>query len=116
MSEKPITSHVEETGNGGLRFIFDESVALDNGDGIDMKWSISNAKVIVEATILRNAPSSSVTVVPRWIIEYDNDTGPDDDGFAEWWIVTDGEKDFKCRKESDAEWLCDVLNAYASPL
>ena len=27
-----------------------------------------------------------------WRVEYDNDTGPDDEGFDEWWTVYDGER------------------------
>lgn len=46
----------------------------------------------------------------NWRIEYENDVGPDDGGFWEWWTVTDGEKSFKCDKEEDAKWLCDLLN------
>ena len=50
-----------------------------------------------------------------WTIEYDNDTGPMDEGFWEWWTVTDGTKSFKCNSESEAKWLCDILNEYAKP-
>lgn len=46
----------------------------------------------------------------KWKIEYDNDTGPDDEGFWEWWTVTDGEKSFKCDVEADAKWLLNLLN------
>ena len=44
-----------------------------------------------------------------WRIEYHNDTGPDDDGFWEWWEVTDGEKTFKSDSEEDAKWLLDLI-------
>jgi hypothetical protein len=37
-----------------------------------------------------------------WVIGYDNDTGPDDDYFAEWWLVTNGDKIFKAENEADA--------------
>ena len=50
-----------------------------------------------------------------WTIEYDNDTVPMDEGFYEWWTVTNGTKSFKCGSEFDAEWLCDILNEYAKP-
>lgn len=46
----------------------------------------------------------------KWRIEYSNDVGPDDEGFWEWWDVTDGERYFKCDKEDDAEWLQKQLN------
>lgn len=46
-----------------------------------------------------------------WRIEYDNDVGPDDGGFWEWWTVTDGTKSFKCDSKPEAEWLCAKLNA-----
>jgi hypothetical protein len=47
----------------------------------------------------------------KWKIEYDNDTGPGDEGFWEWWTVTDGERHFQCDDQSDAEWLKGQLNA-----
>jgi hypothetical protein len=43
-------------------------------------------------------------------IEYQNDTGYTDDGFWEWWEVSDGNRTFKCDAEADAEWLCELLN------
>lgn len=46
-----------------------------------------------------------------WIIEYDNDTGPGDEGFDEWWIVTNEERSFKCSSEDDAKWLLGLLEA-----
>ena len=45
-----------------------------------------------------------------WKIEYDNDTGWDDEGFSEWWTVTDGVHSFRCDSNQDAVWLCDRLN------
>ena len=45
-----------------------------------------------------------------WKVDYDNDTGPRDEGFSEWWTVTNGDKYFTSRSESDAIWLCDLLN------
>jgi len=47
---------------------------------------------------------------PRWHIEYDNDTGPNDDSFVQWWKVTDGTRLFDAHSDEDAEWLCGVLN------
>ncbi len=44
-----------------------------------------------------------------WKILYDNDTGPSDEGFCEWWIITNGEKEFKCFDEGDAKWLVSVF-------
>jgi hypothetical protein len=41
---------------------------------------------------------------PRFTIEYDNDTGPDDGGFWEWWSVFDnGRCVAKCDTEEDAK-------------
>ena len=45
-----------------------------------------------------------------WKIEYNNDTGPNDEGFQEWWEVTNGKRVFKANSEEDAKWLCGVLN------
>lgn len=47
----------------------------------------------------------------KWRINYENDTGPGDDSFREWWVVTDGEKYFEAGNKEDAEWLCNLLNA-----
>lgn len=47
----------------------------------------------------------------RWTIESDNDTGPGDEGFWEWWNVSDGTKSFRADTEAEAKWLCDQLNA-----
>lgn len=46
----------------------------------------------------------------KWTIEYDNDTGPDDDYFEQWWTVTDGTRRFRCYEEEDATWLAATLN------
>ena len=50
-----------------------------------------------------------------WKIEYDNDVGPNDEGFWEWWMVTNGVRGFKCGDKEDAEWLCSVLNKELQP-
>jgi hypothetical protein len=53
-----------------------------------------------------------------WKIEYDNDTGPDDEGFWESWTVVkdlfvlDGMA-FECDSKESAEWLCALLNKHA---
>ena len=57
--------------------------------------------------------TETVKHTPRkFIIEYDNDTGPDDEGFWEWWTVTDGERAYKCDVEADAKYLALRLNCY----
>lgn len=48
-------------------------------------------------------------------IEYNNDTGPGDEGFAEWWTVAYGDRSFKCNSEADAQWLETVLNCMVDP-
>jgi hypothetical protein len=45
-----------------------------------------------------------------WRVDYNNDTGPNNESFWEWWEVTDGARIFKCDDENDAQWLCDLLN------
>ena len=49
-----------------------------------------------------------------WRIEYNNDVGPSDEGFWQWWEVTDGHKTFKSSSEEDAQWLCALLNNSAT--
>lgn len=34
-----------------------------------------------------------------WKIEYDNDTGSNDEGFWEWWSVTNGEHSYIAKTE-----------------
>lgn len=46
----------------------------------------------------------------KWTIEYDNDTGPNDEGFWEWWTVTDGKRRFDCDDQYAAIWLATRLN------
>jgi hypothetical protein len=45
-----------------------------------------------------------------WKIEWHNDVGPDDEGYWEWWEVSDGVKTFRCDSEDDAKWLLSILN------
>uniref|UniRef100_A0A6M3LMS5 Uncharacterized protein n=1 Tax=viral metagenome TaxID=1070528 RepID=A0A6M3LMS5_9ZZZZ len=45
-----------------------------------------------------------------WMIEYDNDTGPGDESFSEWWDVTNGSRSFRADSFDDAMWLCEILN------
>jgi hypothetical protein len=46
----------------------------------------------------------------NWTINYNNDVSADDEGFCEWWEITDGEKTFKSDDEKDADFLCNLLN------
>ena len=46
-----------------------------------------------------------------WRVEYENDTGANDDCYHEWWIITNGETSFTSMNEDDAVWLADVLNS-----
>jgi hypothetical protein len=46
-----------------------------------------------------------------WRIDYDNDTGPGDEGFSESWTVTDGSRSFTTSKQQDAAWLHQRLSS-----
>jgi hypothetical protein len=46
----------------------------------------------------------------RWKIEHKNDTVPNDEGFYEWWEITDGQQYFKAYDAASAKWLRDILN------
>lgn len=46
-----------------------------------------------------------------WRVEYENDTGPNDEGFREFWIVGNGNISFEADTEEAANWLRDTLNA-----
>ena len=45
----------------------------------------------------------------KWTKEYDNDTGPYDDYFKEWWNVTDGNRMYRCNNSDDADFLIAAL-------
>ena len=45
-----------------------------------------------------------------WTIKYSNDVGPNDEGFWEWWEISDGERMFQANTEAEAHWLCNRLN------
>jgi hypothetical protein len=46
----------------------------------------------------------------KWEIKYENDTGPNDESFSEWWIITNGNKTFRTESNEEAKWLVDFLN------
>jgi hypothetical protein len=48
--------------------------------------------------------------VDEWKVDYDNDTGPNDDYLVEWWTVSNGAHSFRAGSESDAVWLAALLN------
>lgn len=48
----------------------------------------------------------------KWKIINENDTGPGDDFYCEWWIVTNGLIKFRADNENDAIRLCALLNKY----
>jgi len=54
--------------------------------------------------------SSGEGMAEAWVIEYDNDTGPGDEYFVEWFNVTNGEKSFRCNTKEDAEFLLASLS------
>lgn len=54
-------------------------------------------------------------VMDKWKVEYGNHTCVNDDGFFEFWEVSDGETTFTSEKESDAVWLCNLLNSIERP-
>ena len=45
-----------------------------------------------------------------WKVEYNNDVGPDDERFEEWWEITDGTTTYKATSAEEAQMLCDQLN------
>ena len=50
-----------------------------------------------------------------WQVTYENDSGPnDDEGFAEWWVISDGDHSFNADIEEEALWLCHLLNEIES--
>jgi hypothetical protein len=50
--------------------------------------------------------------VDRWTYEYENDTGPGDEGFWEWyWLLKDGDRVGRINDEDDAKEICRLLNA-----
>ena len=51
-----------------------------------------------------------MSTIYMWRIDYDNDTGPNDEGDHQWWTVTNNDMEFDCTSRHEAEWLCKVLN------
>lgn len=46
----------------------------------------------------------------NWRVEYDNDTGTSDEGYSEWWTVTNEDIAYRAFTEESARKLCDILN------
>lgn len=59
---------------------------------------------------LQKREQSRTTMTTKWKVEYDNDTGPNDDNYYQFWTISDGNKVFTCYNEEDADWLCKLLN------
>jgi hypothetical protein len=65
----------------------------------------------------RPADVEPSNIPPRYRIDYDNDTGMEDEVFYEWWAVVDehsGQPVCKCDDEADAKRICDLLNLPAT--
>ena len=45
----------------------------------------------------------------KWTKQYNNDVGPNDDSFEEWFEVTDGMRIFRCEESEDADFLLSAL-------
>jgi hypothetical protein len=44
-------------------------------------------------------------------IEYNNDTGPGDDAFVEWWdVIIEGDLRVRCFSLKDAQTLVEIVN------
>lgn len=58
------------------------------------------------------AKNAGIDGVTGFTIKYDNDVGPDDDGFWEWWDILSpsGETIAKCDKQDYAIMICAFLN------
>jgi hypothetical protein len=46
----------------------------------------------------------------NWEVKYLNYVGFGEDLFKEWWLVTNGIKEFTCKSKEHAEWLKENLN------
>lgn len=73
-------------------------------------------KKLIESVMQTDCDKETQAMTPQtekaaeWRVEYDNDTGPEDDSFIEWWIVTNGEERFTSKVRSYAVRLCSKLN------
>jgi hypothetical protein len=56
------------------------------------------------------------TKMTKWTKQYNNDTGPDDDYFEEWFEITDGKRIFRCEEREDADFLLSILSQQAEPV
>ena len=46
----------------------------------------------------------------EWRKDWNNDVGPDDDYYIEWFEVRNGDRRYKCDEEEDADYLVSLLN------
>lgn len=53
------------------------------------------------------------TKLTPWNITWDNDTGPNDDCYAEWFTVSNGIVEYECDTQEDAEELVKTLTEHS---
>lgn len=56
------------------------------------------------------------TKLTPWKITWDNDTGPNDDCYAEWFTVSNGIVEYECDTQEDAEELVKTLTEHSQLL
>lgn len=113
-------------GSGPVSEVYNEIVQKSLDVALEHGWDWEKDSVLVEYCLkatslecsqatykayLAATESEQQSEVKRaeWTITYENDTGPDDDGFWEWWTVSNGTTSFECDSKADAEWLRNIL-------
>lgn len=51
----------------------------------------------------------------KWQKIYNNDTGPMNESFREWWTITNGSEAFDCTSEREADYLMNILTPVEAP-
>lgn len=75
----------------------------------DVSFDDNTTRLLIQdvVDVSREKPENNLG---PWKIEYDNDTGPGDESFSEWWYVTNDNISLKCYNKKTANWLCSLLN------
>lgn len=82
---------------------------------VDIKRYLSSERGKRAIERIDDAGETNTARKTMWKIKWDNDTGPNDGYYVEWWNVTNGETTFQCESESDAQWLADLLHGIEPP-
>lgn len=110
--QKGIGSHEYNYFIYGLEWLYNRLYPLLNKEQGDAVSDTRNDDSSNADGSIKNEAGNKNTVqsAEEWKVEYDNDTGYNDESFTEYWAVTNSDKSFASKDEKDANWLCALLN------